>query len=120
MGVDGFAELTLETRDFEAMLGFYERRLGLDRISEDYDRVWLRAGAEARLGLWCPGEKEHGDEGGRHVHFAFAVDAGALPALADRLCGEVTQHEGGDLSLYVEDPEGNVVEFWDYYDRRSS
>jgi hypothetical protein len=27
------------------------------------------------------------------------------------------QHAGGDRSVYVEDPEGNVVEFWDFFER---
>ena len=26
-------------------------------------------------------------------------------------------HSGGDCSLYVEDPAGNVVEFWDFFAR---
>jgi len=25
------------------------------------------------------------------------------------------EHPGGDVSLYVEDPEGNVVEVWNYF-----
>jgi hypothetical protein len=25
------------------------------------------------------------------------------------------EHDGGDRSLYTEDPEGNVVELWDYF-----
>jgi catechol-2,3-dioxygenase len=121
--VSGFAELTLEATDLDAMVGFYETMLGLERLSEDGDRVWLAAGPSARLGLWCPGQKEHGDEGGRHVHFAFAAEAGTLSGLAERLRAdgrevEVTEHEGGDCSLYLEDPEGNVIELWDYFDRR--
>ena len=28
------------------------------------------------------------------------------------------EHPGGDRSLYVEDPEGNVVEVWDFFRRR--
>ncbi len=27
------------------------------------------------------------------------------------------EHRGGDRSLYVEDPEGNVVEVWDFFER---
>jgi len=27
------------------------------------------------------------------------------------------EHEGGDRSLYVSDPEGNVVEVWDFFER---
>jgi hypothetical protein len=25
------------------------------------------------------------------------------------------KHPGGDRSIYVEDPEGNVVEVWDFF-----
>jgi catechol-2,3-dioxygenase len=57
------------------------------------------------------------------VHFAFAVTPGQLDALAERLraCDvEVDgphEHDGGDRSLYARDPEGNVVEAWDYFER---
>jgi catechol-2,3-dioxygenase len=27
------------------------------------------------------------------------------------------QHPGGDRSLYFEDPEGNIVEVWDFFER---
>jgi hypothetical protein len=27
------------------------------------------------------------------------------------------EHDGGDRSLYVVDPEGNVVEVWDFFER---
>ena len=27
------------------------------------------------------------------------------------------EHDGGDRSIYVEDPEGNVVEAWDFFHR---
>jgi hypothetical protein len=84
--------------------------------------VWLAAGERARLGLWLPGEKEFGDEGGRHVHYAFSAGPGGLDRLAERLDetghpyrGPV-EHEGGDRSLYVEDLEGNVVEVWDFFE----
>jgi catechol-2,3-dioxygenase len=70
-----------------------------------------------------PGEKDFGDEGGRHVHFAFSAGPGGLDALAARLeehgheyRGPV-EHDGGDRSLYVEDLEGNVVEVWDFFER---
>ena len=69
------------------------------------------------MGIWSPGEKEFGDEGGRHVHFAFAAEPGTLNGLAERLSLEPVEHPGGDRSLYVEDPEGNVVEVWDFFAR---
>ena len=68
------------------------------------------------------GPKEFGDEGGRHVHFAFSATRNGLAAILDRLraagalpTGPV-EHEGGDRSIDVEDPGGNVVEVWDYFE----
>lgn len=67
--------------------------------------------------------KEHGDRGGRHVHFAFSVDRDQLDRLAGlaRAAGATVEgpieHEGGDRSLYLEDPERNIVESWDFFER---
>lgn len=121
--IDGICELTLEVRDLDRALAFYKGTLGLSELTRDDDRVWLEVSRDARLGLWLPGEKEFGDEGGRHVHFAFSATPGGLERLRDRLDAEghaprgPVEHEGGDRSLYVEDPEGNVVEFWDFLHR---
>ena len=120
---DGFAELTLETRDRAALERFYVEAMGLEVLAREDDRTWLAAGRNARLGLWTPGEKEFGDEGGAHVHFAFSAGPGRLDALVERLRehgAEVRgpeEHDGGDRSLYVEDPEGNVMEVWDFFGR---
>src|SRR5918993_4857418 len=121
--VDGFAELTLEARDPRALEAFYSDAFGLRAISREHDRIWLAVGPHARLGLWAPGEKEFGDEGGAHVHFAFSAAPGRLDALCERLRARGAdvrgpeEHDGGDRSLYVEDPEGNVVEVWDFFAR---
>jgi len=117
MTIDGFCELTLEARDMARLEAFYTDVLGLEVLAREDDRIWLAAGRNARLGIWSPGEKEFGDEGGRHVHFAFATHPGTLGALAERLRLAPVEHEGGDRSLYVEDPEGNVVEVWDFFHR---
>jgi catechol-2,3-dioxygenase len=120
---NGFAELTLEARDLGALCDFYAEAFGLEVLDRDDDRIWLAAGPDARLGIWSPGQKEFGDEGGRHVHFAFSAAPGELDRLADRLRAHGAEirgpeeHDGGDRSLYVEDPEGNVVEVWDFYER---
>ena len=119
----GFAELTIEVRDLDALERFYREVFSLRVLAREDDRVWLAAGDDARLGLWLPGEKEFGDEGGRHVHYAFSAGPGGLDRLAARLDdaghpyrGPV-EHDGGDRSLYVEDLEGNVVEVWDFFER---
>src|SRR5690606_36320326 len=118
---DGICELTLETTDLARLERFYCAAFGCRVLTRQEDRVWLSVGPRARLGLWLPGEKEFGDKGGRHVHFALAAPTGRLTTLARRLeeldiphRGPI-RHEGGDRSLYVEDPEGNVVEVWDFF-----
>ena len=119
----GFAELTIEVSDLSALERFYTGVFGLEVLAREDDRVWLAAGERARLGLWLPGEKEFGDEGGRHVHYAFSAEPGTLDALAERMKERGVpsrgpeEHPGGDRSIYVEDPEGNVVEVWDFFER---
>lgn len=120
---DGLAEMTLQAHDLARLERFYTAGFGLEVLSREDDRVWLAAGPHARLGLWTPGEKEFGDEGGRHVHFAFSAPPGRLDALKARLeehgvsVRGPDEHPGGDRSIYVEDPEGNVVEAWDFFER---
>jgi catechol-2,3-dioxygenase len=119
----GICELTLETRNLEGLERFYREVFGWRVLSREDDRVWLACGERARLGLWSPGEKEFGDRGGRHVHFAFSAAPGRLDALVERLAAYGAQvegpreHDGGDRSVYVEDPAGNVVEVWDFFGR---
>ncbi len=121
--VDGVCEVTLETKDRLSLERFYESALGLTVLSREGDRTWLTCGSAARRGLWTPGEKEVGDRGGRHVHFALSVTPGSIDLVCQRLRllgiafqGPV-EHPGGDRSLYCEDPAGNVVELWDFFRR---
>jgi catechol-2,3-dioxygenase len=121
--VSGFSELTLESPDPDSLARFYVECFGLRELAREDDRIWLGAGEAARLGIWKPGKKEFGDEGGAHVHFAFAVEPTKLEQLAGRLetwgidVDGPHEHDGGDRSMYVRDPEGNVVEAWDYFER---
>lgn len=119
--VDGICEITLEARDAEALASFYDEILGCGRISREEERIWLSCGSHARLGIWALGKKEFGDRGGRHVHFALSCAPKSLDAFAGRLRRlgvahrDPMEHPGGDRSIYVEDPEGNVVEVWDFF-----
>lgn len=122
-GITGFCELTLETDDVPGLVRFYRDVIGLQVLAEADDRVWLAVGERARLGVWTPGPKEFGDRGGAHVHFAVSVSPGGLDALADRLRRDGADpegpvaHDGGDRSLYVRDPAGNLLEAWDFFRR---
>jgi catechol-2,3-dioxygenase len=117
---NGICELVLGSSDLGALERFY-RALGLDVLAREDDRVWLAAGDRTRLGIWSPGVKEHADRGGRHVHFALSTARGTLERLTHELRGDgvavegPVEHEGGDRSIYVSDPEGNRVELWDFF-----
>jgi catechol-2,3-dioxygenase len=118
---DGVCEVVLESSAPERMVDFYER-IGLRPLSNECDRAWLAVGPRCRIGIWSPGEKEHQDRGGSHVHFALSAVDGQLDATIAWLReadwdfeGPVT-HDGGDRSVYLFDPEGNRLEIWDYYD----
>jgi catechol-2,3-dioxygenase len=118
--VTGICELVLEAEDVPRLERFY-RRLGLEELAREDDRVWLAAGPAVRLGIWSPGAKEHDDRGGRHVHFALSVPRGTLDRLTRELRDEgfdvkgPVEHDGGDKSTYVFDPEGNRLELWDFF-----
>jgi catechol-2,3-dioxygenase len=123
--ITGLCEVTLRARDIRVLERFYADALGLDVISRDEDRIWLAVGERGRLGIWTPGRKEFGDEGGAHVHFAMAVEPRSLETQAERLRergidmeGPV-EHPGGDRSIYFRDPEGNVAELWDFFEAQT-
>jgi catechol-2,3-dioxygenase len=56
------------------------------------------------------------------VHFALSVRRGQLDQLVRELSrlrvdhNGALEHDGGDRSVYFEDPEGNVVEAWDFFE----
>jgi catechol-2,3-dioxygenase len=124
MDVNDVVELTLETDDPRALESCSVRAFGLEVLTEERDRRWLKLGERTRLGLWTPGRKEFGDQGGRHVHFAMSATPGRLDDVHRRLVDDLgvevegpIEHDGGDRSLYLRDPAGNVVEVWDYFER---
>jgi catechol-2,3-dioxygenase len=121
--VDGICELTLEARDLDLLVDFYAEAFGFRAIKREDDRIWMACGSRTRLGIWSPGEKEFGDRGGRHVHFALSASPDGLERIVKRLRDRAVdsrgpvEHPGGDRSIYVEDPEGNVVEVWNFFQR---
>lgn len=123
-GITGLCELALWTDDRATLERFYVDVIGLPVIAREDDRTWLAVGPRGRLGLWRPGRKEFGDQGGAHVHFAMSVSPSGLDDLVARLRAAgvdhegPVEHEGGDRSAYWTDPEGNVGEAWDYFDAR--
>jgi catechol 2,3-dioxygenase-like lactoylglutathione lyase family enzyme len=126
--VNGLLELVLEVSDLPKSLEFYRDLLGLTVVVQwepPRQAVWLAIGRNAVLGLWPaysggPGVGIAGSRGGAHVHFAVYVPKGSLPELRSRLLANDRTVEGpvefahGNQSLFVSDPDGNVVELGDW------
>jgi catechol 2,3-dioxygenase-like lactoylglutathione lyase family enzyme len=118
----GLFEMVLEVKDLAASEHFYREVLGMpvaQRWRDERPAVWLALGRESFLGLW-PRETGgavaiHGGRGGSHVHFALRIPLGSLDAIRDRLTAlgyEVEEKDfgHGNRAIYVDDPDGNVVE----------
>jgi catechol 2,3-dioxygenase-like lactoylglutathione lyase family enzyme len=127
-GVAGLAEIVLWTHDMEKTLAFYRDLLGLEVISPpDFPKLFLSAGI-GRGGIPEmivlmphpePGAKFPALKPERVLHhMAFAVEPVAYDNLESRC-----RHAGLDVrqgihpvlkgvrTFYVDDPEGNEVEF---------
>jgi catechol 2,3-dioxygenase-like lactoylglutathione lyase family enzyme len=119
--------VVLRVRDLERSLGFYTRVLGCAEVRrvETLGLVQLRAGAalidlvpvEGELGR--AGGAAPGSEGRNIDHFALRLERFDAEALRAHLAahaveaGEVARRFGADgfgPSLYIRDPDGNVVE----------
>jgi catechol 2,3-dioxygenase-like lactoylglutathione lyase family enzyme len=113
------SELVLEVVDLEASERFYADVLGLPVVDRWADReaVWVMAGERTRIGLWRPQVGLAGGRGGLHVHFALHIADEDYEAAVARLRerGQEIQEiafEGAGRAVYVDDPDGNVVELW--------
>jgi len=119
--------LVLRVTDLEAMTNFYTRviGLGLDRRVPDLGLVHLRVGRSmldlvsvaGKLGT--SGGAAPGAEGRNQDHFCLRIDPFDESALRERFrshgveLSEVHDNygaEGTGPSVYLQDPEGNVIE----------
>ncbi len=117
--VSGVNELVLEVVDLARALAFYEGVLGFPVVGRSEERAWLMAGERTRIGLWTPQVGLAGGRGGVHVHYAFGIDEADFDWILARFesAGYATEihsfeDEGRGRAVYVQDPDGNVVEFW--------
>lgn len=117
--VSGVSELVLEVLDLERAVAFYRDLLGLPLIRRSDDRAWVMAGERTRIGLWTPQVGLARGRGGLHVHYALHIADEAFDAAVERLATngyvpELISFDDGNRgrAAYVDDPDGNVVEFW--------
>lgn len=127
--------IVLRVTDLEAMLDFYLNMLGcsMEKIQEGPGLYQVRAGSslidlvpvDGKLGK--QGGAAPGREGRNLDHFCISVEPFDGEAIIEYLkskgvdCGKVESRygaEGEGPSIYVTDPEGNVVELkgppWPY------
>lgn len=124
----GLLELVLEVSDLERSLAFYCGLLELPEVEQwpaPRLATWVSIGRNGVLGLWPrasggEGVGIAGSRGGSHVHFAIYVEPGSLLRWQQRLREADLKVEGpvdfarGNRSLFVSDPDGNVVELADW------
>jgi glyoxylase I family protein len=127
IAVAGFDHIVLRIRDKDAALGFYRGVLGLsvDRDRPELGLTHVRAGPQmidlvtidgplGQLGGPAPGEQARNLD-----HFCLQIRPFDEAAIRAHLAahgvqivseGERYGADGDGLSLYVRDPDGNVVE----------
>ena len=118
--VAGLDHLVLRVADLDRAIRFYEQVLGchVERRLDQPKLVQLRAGASL-IDLVPAGSAPKPAEGRNLDHFAVRIATFDYTALAAHLrehgiaAGEVRRRygaEGYGSSLYITDPDGNVVE----------
>jgi glyoxylase I family protein len=119
--VAGLDHLVLRVADLDRSIKFYGEVLGchVERRLDEPKLVQLRAGA-SMIDLVPAGPAPQSDAAARNLdHFAVRIGTFDFPALAAHLqrhglaVGEVRRRygaEGYGSSLYISDPDGNVVE----------
>jgi len=123
----GIDHIVLRVADLDRMLAFYCEGLGcvVERREDRIGLIQLRAGSalidlvpvDSELGR--PGGAAPGDEGRNLDHFCLRVEPFEEDAIRDHLArhgieaGPLKSRygaEGTGPSIYVEDPEGTIVE----------
>ena len=125
--ITGLDHLVLRVRDLDRMVRFYCEVLGcrVERVQAELGLTQIRAGrslidlvtVEGRLGRM--GGAAPGKEGRNLDHFCITVDGYDEAAIRAYLTARAVEigeagsrygAEGEGPSLYISDPEGNVVE----------
>lgn len=125
--IKGLDHIVLRVKDIDSAVAFYRDVLGcpVEKVQEDLGLWQLRAGdalidfatVDGKIGQ--EGGDPPGDEGHNQDHFCLYVEPWDEPAIRERLAahgvdaGETADRYGATgygPSIYLNDPEGNVVE----------
>jgi glyoxylase I family protein len=112
--------VVLRCRDQQRAYDFYTRTLGLveERRIDAIGLIQLRAG-NSMIDL-VPAKQPRIEDARNVDHFCLAVEAGSMAEIAEymrersvEVIGEPVERYGArgmGLSIYIRDPEGNIVE----------
>lgn len=93
--------VAIATPDIAGSVRFYVEKFGAKVLYEDATWAFLKLGA-GKLALVTPSQHP--------PHVALRVDAATLQVAADRAGRPVDRHRDGTMGIYVDDPQGNVIE----------
>lgn len=93
--------VAIQTDDIAASVDFYVRSFGAQVLYQDASWAFLRLG-QGKLALVSPSQHP--------PHVALRVSPDELQAAAARIGKPIDSHRDGTTGIYLDDPQGNVIE----------
>ena len=93
--------VAIPTRDVPGTAQYYVDNLGAEVLYLDATWAFLKIG-QGKLALVTP--EQH------PPHVAYRVDEKTLEAAAARAGKPIDRHRDGTTGIYIDDPQGNVIE----------
>lgn len=93
--------VALATDDITASVRFYVESFGAEVLYQDATWAFLRLG-QGKLALVSLAQHP--------PHVALRVDEATLADAAERAVKPIDRHRDGTTGIYLEDPQGNVIE----------
>ncbi len=93
--------VAIPTEDVPGSVTYYVERFGAEVLYQDATWALLRMG-QGKLALVTPSQHP--------PHVALRVDERELRRAAERAGKPMDRHRDGTIGIYVDDPQGNVLE----------
>ncbi len=140
-GIQGLCHFSIPVKDVQGSLTFYEEIFGAKVYEDEIGRYMFgfseadkKLGRSEHIFVEIAGQRvelageDPGGEAPLGTHHAFAIGPNDIDAMGRHLAehgvpynGPVTHRGTAAVSLYLQDPDGNALEFccWDGYPRLS-
>jgi catechol 2,3-dioxygenase-like lactoylglutathione lyase family enzyme len=97
--------VAVQTNDIAGSVQWYVETFGAQVLYQDATWAFLRLG-QGKLALVTPTQHP--------PHVALRVDRGSLEQIAARVGKSIDRHRDGTAGIYIDDPQGNVLELIHY------